>query len=387
MKLSQAVGILLFSTLSVSAFAEIYKYKDENGHWQFSDSAPTGEKKAQTLQEARSSKKVITKDLHKVLTDLFKPRNAIERATIAVVKIETALGSGSGFFISETGYLITNRHVVRPSKQSQSKINQDIKTAGKKLENNKSRLATRKNRLQSYKKELDDYAAYIKGLSGSEKQREAKEYRLRKKRYTQYKKDVAKSSRQLKEASKKLTSTKNNYNSRRANAAIARQFSILLKDDTRLTASLVKLSTKHDLALLKVDGHRVPHIELSNKLDIGQGSTVFAMGSPLGKKDYVTSGIITSFRKNQIIIDAQILPGNSGGPLLNESGKVIGVNTWKQLSTDSIGSEGFGIAIPIKIVSREFSGFAGESKPTIVDTLPPDNERLKSIIEGYKKNE
>lgn len=387
MKLSQFVCVLLLSTLSVSAFSEIYKYKDKNGHWKFSDSAPASKQKAQTLQETSTPQKTIAKDLHKALTDRFKPRNDIEHATIAVVKVETALGTGSGFFISETGYLITNRHVVRPSKKSQSKINLDLKAAGKKLATNKSRLATRKNRLQSYKKELDDYAAYIKGLSGSEKQREAKEYRLRKKRYTQYKKDVDKYSRELKEASKKITSTKNNYNSRRANAAIARQFSILLKDDTRLTASLVKISTKHDLALLKVDGYKVPHIKLSKKLNIGQGSTVFAMGSPLGKKDYVTSGIITSFRKNQIIIDAQILPGNSGGPLLNESGKVIGINTWKQLSTDSIGSEGFGIAIPIEIVSREFSGFAGKPKPITADTLPPDNDRLKSIIEGYKKYE
>ncbi len=85
------------------------------------------------------------------------------------------------------------------------------------------------------------------------------------------------------------------------------------------------------------------------------------MGSPLGLKDIVTSGIIIRTRSDQIVTDTQILPGNSGGPLTNEEGDVLGVNTQKLSSTQSVGSEGFGIVIPVKFIRQEFAAYLEKS--------------------------
>ena len=172
---------------------------------------------------------------------------------------------------------------------------------------------------------------------------------------------------------------------------VARQFKVILKDDTVLNAELVRISDKYDLALLKVDGHTMPHIQLASNNNVRQGHEVFAIGSPLGHTDYVTSGIITSLKRNQIVIDAQILPGNSGGPLLNVDGLAIGVNTWKLLSTKSIGSEGFGVAIPVQRVLTEFSDVLSPAQATSrpgvhekTDAAGQDSTLRDAILRDYQ---
>ena len=79
---------------------------------------------------------------------------------------------------------------------------------------------------------------------------------------------------------------------------------------------------------------------------------VFAIGSPLGLRDAVTSGVITRVEDDYIVTDATILPGSSGGPLLTESGELIGINTLKVAET--ISAEGFGAAIPMSTIKKEF---------------------------------
>ena len=108
-----------------------------------------------------------------------------------------------------------------------------------------------------------------------------------------------------------------------------------------------------DLALLKIegeeDGFKFPFVILGDSPDLKQGERVFAIGSPLGLERSVSEGIVSL--RNRIISDrlhiqttAEISPGNSGGPLFNYKGEVVGVNNMKVVAQ---GAEGLGFSIPV----------------------------------------
>ncbi|MCP5210656.1 MAG: trypsin-like peptidase domain-containing protein [Hahellaceae bacterium] len=139
-------------------------------------------------------------------------------------------------------------------------------------------------------------------------------------------------------------------------SAVSTTFQVYLKDDSKYTGRLIKISDKHDLALLQLEGVVAPHILLSKDKTFKQGDAVFAIGSPLGIRDSVTSGILTRLSRDYLYTDAKIMPGNSGGPLINESGEVIGVNTMK-VSQTSVFDDGFGLAIPAQIILEEFTQY------------------------------
>jgi serine protease Do len=109
-----------------------------------------------------------------------------------------------------------------------------------------------------------------------------------------------------------------------------------------------------DLALLKIEGQSgrktFPTVPLGNSNDLRQGERVFAIGSPLGLERSVSEGIVSL--RNRIIqsrlhvqTTAEISPGNSGGPLFNYRGQVVGVNNMKVVSS---GAEGLGFSIPVR---------------------------------------
>jgi S1-C subfamily serine protease len=131
-------------------------------------------------------------------------------------------------------------------------------------------------------------------------------------------------------------------------------FTIVLKDGERLTARLVGTSDTQDLALLKLDGYRTPALRIAAGGGPGQGDAVYAIGNPLGVADSVTAGRVTRLSSDQIMTDVQLLPGNSGGPLVNEAGEVVAVNFAKLTHGGDANYQGFGMAIPIAIARGAF---------------------------------
>jgi serine protease Do len=115
-----------------------------------------------------------------------------------------------------------------------------------------------------------------------------------------------------------------------------------------------------DLALLKIQATHLPTLPLRNRTQVRQGELVFAIGSPEGLQDSVTMGVVSSVSRQPdpddpmvyIQTDAAMNPGNSGGPLVDIDGNLIGVNTLI-LSTGG-GSEGLGFAIPAAIVNFDY---------------------------------
>jgi 2-alkenal reductase len=138
---------------------------------------------------------------------------------------------------------------------------------------------------------------------------------------------------------------------------------IILSDGTQQTASLVGTDPYADIAVLKADGNVPAVAALGNSDVLDPGESVIAIGSPLGDfKNTVTVGVVSATGRsidtgqgytieNLIQTDAAINQGNSGGPLVNLAGEVIGVNTLvvRQSPTGNV-AEGLGFAIPINAV-------------------------------------
>lgn len=110
-----------------------------------------------------------------------------------------------------------------------------------------------------------------------------------------------------------------------------------LNDGRRFGTKLVAENPALDLALLEVEGKDLPALPIGDSSRLRVGELVFAVGHPWGHKDVVTMGIVSGLGKvtgvrsgrsaDYIRSDVRLAPGNSGGPLLNASGEVIGVNS------------------------------------------------------------
>lgn len=117
-------------------------------------------------------------------------------------------------------------------------------------------------------------------------------------------------------------------------------------------ARIVGITTEFDLALLKIDGMKLPALPLATYSALRQGETVFAFGSPVGLRNSLTHGLVSAVARQvdpdspliYVQTDAPINPGNSGGPLVNIKGEVVGVNTF--ILSQSGGNEGLGFAVP-----------------------------------------
>src|ERR1700736_2569281 len=125
-------------------------------------------------------------------------------------------------------------------------------------------------------------------------------------------------------------------------------------------AKILGRHKKSDLALLKIEATRLSAVTVRDNVRARQGELVFAIGSPEGLRDSVTMGVVSSVARQPdpdepmvyIQTDAAMNPGNSGGPLVDIDGNVVGLNTL-MLSAGG-GSERLGFAIPADIVNFDY---------------------------------
>jgi len=127
-------------------------------------------------------------------------------------------------------------------------------------------------------------------------------------------------------------------------------------------ARLVGVHRDSDLAVLKIDASGLPFLPLRSGTVVRQGELVVAVGSPVGLASTVTMGVVSSAARQLdpddpmvfIQTDAPVNPGNSGGPLVNTDGEVVGINTF--ILSGSGGSEGLGFAIPAPVARFVYQG-------------------------------
>ncbi len=128
-----------------------------------------------------------------------------------------------------------------------------------------------------------------------------------------------------------------------------------LKDRREFKAELVGSDKASDIALLKIDGHDLPVVRLGDSDAPKVGEWVLAIGSPFGFEHTATQGIVSALSRSLpddtyvpfIQTDVAVNPGNSGGPLFNTAGEVVGVNS--QIYSSSGGYQGLSFSIPINV--------------------------------------
>ncbi len=119
------------------------------------------------------------------------------------------------------------------------------------------------------------------------------------------------------------------------------KLSVITSDQETLNAKLIGYNEEYDVALLKING-TFTSFKFTNEVQIGE--KVIAIGNPLGLQFSVTEGIVSAINRKlsdsdarYIQTDAALNPGNSGGPLINIKGRVIGINNFKVSEGESIG--------------------------------------------------
>jgi putative serine protease PepD len=159
--------------------------------------------------------------------------------------------------------------------------------------------------------------------------------------------------------------------------------------DSAQPATVVGADPSRDLALLKVDASNLPTLSLGDSSSVSVGDPTYAIGNPFGLDHTLTTGIVSALQRSlqapdgakisgAIQTDAALNPGNSGGPLLDADGKVIGVNS--QIQTGSTngaegGNVGIGFAIPANTVKSFISeAKAGKLKPQAQQTQPQQSD-------------
>jgi len=138
----------------------------------------------------------------------------------------------------------------------------------------------------------------------------------------------------------------------------ADEVTVRLQDRRTLTAKVVGTDPKYDIALLKIsDGNNLPMVSIGDSRSLKPGQWVLAIGSPFGFDYTVTQGIVSAIGRNLgssdqpytsfIQTDVPINQGNSGGPLFNLQGQVVGVNS--QIYSSTGGYQGVAFSIPIDV--------------------------------------
>ena len=131
---------------------------------------------------------------------------------------------------------------------------------------------------------------------------------------------------------------------------------VTLTDKREFKAKLLGADKRTDLAVLKIDASGLPKLPLGDSSKVKVGEWVVAIGSPFGLENTVTAGIVSAKSRDTgdylpfIQTDVAVNPGNSGGPLLNTAGQVIGINS--QIFSRSGGYMGISFAIPIDEAMR-----------------------------------
>jgi S1-C subfamily serine protease len=261
-------------------------------------------------------------------------RNPIESARNATVFVQTRFGFGSGFIIDAACHVITNRHVV-DSESAHVASATAVAPVGLRA----SMPTVDAQQLRAHIAQQMQQRQALAGQPGTNLQIVELDERIQ--------------TMQQELADLSAPSARDSRHRAETAAAQPDGFSVTLIDGTEFHSLHAQISDRVDLAMFQLPADNCPHLTPAESTRLAQGERLYTIGNPSGLAYSVTSGIFSGDRgsgdQRVLQTDAPINQGNSGGPLVTESGRVVGINS-QTLS----GTQGIGFAIPIDAVYREF---------------------------------
>ena len=350
-----AVGLIALGT--TPARADTYKYQRADGTWVFTDNPDLVPKSAKQMDvEPEPNGPTETVNLIALLEKTRLPKNALERAALAVVTVYSDLGKGSGFFISSDGYLVTNFHVLELPQKLRKRREKVIHRASEQIDATKKRVAEEAKQIEETRRRLERLKPRMRSETYARQRKEIETWQKSfQKRRAKFLASVA----EFEELERKDA-----YRMRVS--AMAVTVTVRLANGMNLRAHRVANDETWDLALLKIDGYITPALLPAITADAAVGDAVFAIGNPISLHQSVAKGVFSGRENDHLKTDAKIYPGNSGGPLVNEEGEVLGVNSFKKLTRKF---EGLGFAVPIERVLEIFGDYIGERAPSSIISI------------------
>ena len=254
----------------------------------------------------------------------------LEAARNATVLIETGLGVGSGFIIDGQCHVVTNRHVVELNgEQTANEVVRDPEA--------QAAIAQARGEIERQIYAAEIRLRSIRNQAGSNLEQVELERR------------IAEARKQLQDPSLGLK----NYVAKTVDKAGRSGFSATLPDGTRYESLYAKFSEDYDLALFKLPAKFCTPLQAGRSKELSYGQRLYTIGNPSGMAYTLTSGVYSGERfdgeTRYLQTDAPINPGNRGGPLITEDGRVIGINSMILRDT-----QGIGFALPIEAAYEAF---------------------------------
>jgi serine protease Do len=170
----------------------------------------------------------------------------------------------------------------------------------------------------------------------------------------------------------------------------AKEVIVKLTDRREFRAKVLGSDPKTDIAVLKIDAKSLPTVSLGSARNLKVGEWVLAIGSPFGFENSVTAGVVSAKGRSLpddsfvpfIQTDVAVNPGNSGGPLFNTRGEVVGVNA--QIYSQTGGYQGLSFAIPIDLATKVKDQIAATGKASHARLGVTIQEVNQTLADSFK---